>query len=115
MLIACLGLFGLATHAAQRRTKEIGIRKALGASVSSIVTLLSREFLVLVIISFVVAVPVAYLTMQQWLQDFAYRVELSGGLFVLAGGLACAIALGTVSVQAFRAARIDPAEALRSE
>ena len=115
VLIACLGLFGLATHAAQQRTKEIGIRKALGASTPSIVTLLSKEFLVLVIISFGVAVPVAYLAMQQWLQDFAYRVDLSAGLFVLAGGLALVIALGTVSVQAFRAALTDPAKALRSE
>jgi putative ABC transport system permease protein len=115
VLIACLGLFGLATHAAQRRTKEIGIRKALGASVSSIVALLSKEFLVLVTISFVVAVPVAYVAMQQWLQDFAYRVDLSAGLFMLAGGLALAIALGTVSTQALRAARTDPAKALRSE
>jgi putative ABC transport system permease protein len=115
VLIACLGLFGLATHAARRRTKEIGIRKALGASIPSIVTRLSSEFLVLVIIAFIVAVPVAYLAMQQWLRDFAYRVELSAGLFVLAGGLALAIALGTVSVQAFRAARTDPAKALRSE
>lgn len=115
ILIACLGLFGLAAYAAQQRTKEIGIRKALGATVSSIIGLLSRDFLTLVGIAFVVAAPVAYLGMQRWLQNFAYRIEPGFGLFALAGGLAVLVAALTVGYQAWRAARTDPATALRSE
>lgn len=115
VVIACLGLFGLATYTVQRRAKEIGIRKALGATVTQVVGLLSKEFLLLVAIAFVVAMPVAYLVMQRWLQDFAYRVDLGIGIFVLAGVLAFAVALLTVSSQAFRAAQLDPATTLRDE
>jgi putative ABC transport system permease protein len=115
IVIACLGLLGLAAFTAQQRTKEIGIRKALGATEAQVVGLLSREFVQLVGIAFVVAVPVAYWAMSQWLKDFAYRIDLRIGLFLLAGGLALAVALLTVSVQALRAARTDPVNALRSE
>jgi len=115
MLIACLGLFGLAAYAAQQRTKEIGIRKVLGATASGIVGLLSKEFLTLVGIAFVIAIPVAYLAMQRWLQDFAYRIDLHISTFVLAGVLALLIAALTVGQQAWRAARMDPAVALRNE
>jgi len=115
MLIACLGLFGLAAYAAQQRTKEIGIRKVLGATASGIVGLLSKEFLTLVGIAFVIAIPVAYLAMQRWLQDFAYRIDLDISTFVLAGVLALLIAALTVGQQAWRAARLDPAIALRDE
>jgi len=115
VLLACLGLFGLAAYAAERRTKEVGIRKALGASVANIVALLSKEFLVLVAIACVIAAPVAYGVAQQWLQDFAYRIDVSPLVFVAASALALAIAWGTIGTQAVRAARTDPADALRYE
>lgn len=113
--IACLGLFGLASFTAQQRTKEIGVRKVLGASVPGLVTLLSKDFLKLVFIAFVVAVPVAYFAMQRWLEGFAYRIELGAGVFVLAGSLALLIALLTVSYQAIKAAVTDPVKSLRYE
>jgi putative ABC transport system permease protein len=115
ILIACFGLFGLAAFTAERRRKEIGIRKALGATMASIIQLLSADFLKLVAVAFVVAVPLVYGLMQQWLASFAYRVDLGLGVFVLAGGTALLIALLTVSTQAIRAARTDPATTLRSE
>lgn len=115
VLVACLGLFGLATYTVQRRTKEIGIRKALGATEGQVARLLSREFVQLVGIAFVVAVPLAYLGMQQWLQDFAYRTHLGVSVFLVAGGIAMAIAVLTISTQAFRAARLDPATTLKDE
>ncbi len=115
IFIACLGLFGLAAYAAERRTKEIGIRKVLGASVTHLVGLLSKDFLALVLISLSVAVPVAYLLMQRWLEGFAYRIELGPGLFVLAGGLALGLALVTVAYHTFRAATADPVKSLRYE
>ncbi|MEM1041800.1 MAG: ABC transporter permease [Bacteroidota bacterium] len=115
LFIACLGLFGLAAFTAQRRTKEVGIRKALGASVGSLVGLLSKDFLKLVLVSLVVAAPVAYLLMSRWLDAFAYRIELGPGLFLGAGVLAVAVALLAVSGQALRAASVDPVKALRYE
>ena len=115
ILVACLGLFGLAAIAARQRTREIGIRKALGASVSGLVLLLSKEFLQLVGIAFVVAAPVAYWGMQRWLADFAYRTEVGVSVFVLAGLIALGVALLTVSTQAYRAAATDPVKALRTE
>jgi putative ABC transport system permease protein len=115
ILIACLGLFGLAAYTAQQRTKEIGIRKALGATVTGLVGLLSKDFLKLVGVAFVVAVPAAYWAMSQWLQGFAYRIDLGVGVFLLAGGLALTVALLTVSYQALRAARTDPVHALQNE
>ncbi|MCH8962268.1 MAG: ABC transporter permease, partial [Bacteroidetes bacterium] len=115
IVIACLGLFGLAAFSAEQRTKEIGIRKVLGASVGGIVVLLSKDFVRLVALAFVVAAPVAYLAMTRWLDDFAYRVDISWRLFLIAGSLALAIALLTVSFQAIRAALANPVEALPHE
>ncbi|QKZ12840.1 ABC transporter permease [Spirosoma sp. KUDC1026] len=115
ILISCLGLFGLATFSAEQRVKEIGIRKVLGASVSSLIALLSTDFLKLVLIAIVIASPVAYYVMNQWLTGFAYRAELSGWVFALAGGLAVGIALLTISYQSIRAALINPVKSLRSE
>jgi putative ABC transport system permease protein len=115
ILIACLGLFGLAAIAARQRTREIGIRKALGASVHGLVALLSKEFLMLVGLAFVLAVPAAYWGMQHWLADFAYRVDVGVGVFVGAGALTLGVALLTVGAQAYRAARTDPARVLRTE
>jgi putative ABC transport system permease protein len=115
IFVACLGLFGLATHTVQQRTKEIGIRKALGASAASLAALLSSDFAKLVGVAFAVAVPIAYLGMTRWLAGFAYRIDLGAGAFVAAGALALVVALGTVGLQAWRAARLDPTKALRSE
>jgi putative ABC transport system permease protein len=115
VFIACLGLFGLAAFTAERRTKEIGVRKVLGATVGSLVFLLAKEFLKLVCIAFVVAAPLAYLGMDRWLQGFAYRADVSGGAFLLAGLGALGIALLTVSYQAVRAARANPVDTLRYE
>jgi putative ABC transport system permease protein len=115
IFIACLGLFGLAAFTAQQRTKEIGIRKVLGASVGSITLLLSRDFLTLVLVSFVISIPVAWLAMHQWLQNFAYQVPVSPWLFVGAGVMAISVALLTVSFQAIKAAMANPVKSLRSE
>jgi putative ABC transport system permease protein len=115
IVIACLGLFGLATFIAEQRTKEIGIRKVLGASVNGIVQLLSRDFMRLVIIAFVIATPVAWWAMKNWLQDFAYRMDLSWWIFPLAGLVAVVIALVTVSFQAIKAAIANPIKSLRTE
>jgi len=115
ILIACVGLFGLAAFATERRTKEIGIRKVLGATVPSVVGLLSKDFLKLVLIANVVAWPVAYVVMNNWLQDFAYRIEIGWWVFALAGGIALVIALLTVGAQAIKAALANPVEALRYE
>jgi putative ABC transport system permease protein len=115
ILIACLGLFGLVTYMAEQRTKEIGIRKVLGASVPNIVSLLSSEFLVLVVISVLIASPIAYYAMSQWLTEFAYRIEISWWMFFTAGVLAVCIALLTVSSQAIRAALMNPVNSLKSE
>jgi putative ABC transport system permease protein len=113
--IACLGLFGLAAYTAERRTKEIGVRKVMGASVASLAGLLSKDFLKLVLVAAVLAVPLAYLAMRRWLEAFAYHVEIGPGVFVAAGALALGIALLTVSTQALRAASTDPVKALRYE
>ncbi|MEM8599547.1 MAG: ABC transporter permease [Bacteroidota bacterium] len=115
IVIACLGLFGLAAYTAERRRKEIGVRKVLGASVSSVVALLTSEFAHLVAVAFVVATPLAWWTMQRWLDHFAYRIDLGPSPFLLAGGLAAAVALLTVSVHAVRAATADPVRSLRHE
>jgi len=109
------GLFGLSLFTAERRTKEIGIRKVLGASVSNIVALLSRDFVVLVVIAFVIAAPVAWYFMNQWLNDFAYRTHINGWVFLLAGVSALLIAVLTVSGQAIRAAIANPVNSLRNE
>jgi len=115
IFIACLGLFGLATFMAEQRTKEIGIRKVLGANVAGIVQLLSKDFLKLVIIAFCLSVPLAWWGMNKWLQDFAYRVDISWWVFALAGLTALVIALITVSLQAIRAALANPVKSLRTE
>ncbi|MFQ5568696.1 MAG: ABC transporter permease [Rhodothermales bacterium] len=115
IVIACLGLFGLAAYAAEQRTKEIGIRKVLGASVPTIFALLSREFLVLVLVSAVIAVPLTYFPMVGWLRDFAYRIEVGPLLFVGVILLAFIIALLTIGYQSVKAAMADPVESLRYE
>lgn len=115
IVIACLGLFGLATFIAEQRTKEIGIRKVLGANVAGIVGLLSRNFVRLVFIAFVIATPVAWWVMSKWLQDFEYRIQLSWWIFLLAGLAALLIALFTVSFQAIKAAVANPVKNLRTE
>lgn len=115
ILIACLGLFGLAAFTAEQRTKEIGVRKVLGASVPSLVALLSKDFLLLIGLAFAIATPAAYFAMNRWLNDFAYRVELSGWIFLLAGLAALGVALITVSYQAIKAALSDPVKSLRYE
>ncbi|MCI0693361.1 ABC transporter permease [candidate division KSB1 bacterium] len=115
LFVACLGLFGLASFTAEQRTREIGIRKVLGASVTEILLLLSKEFTKLVAFAFVVAAPFAYLAMSEWLQNFAYHIRLGASPFLLGGGLALFIALVTVSAQAIKAALANPVEALRYE
>jgi putative ABC transport system permease protein len=115
ILVACLGLFGLASYTATQRTKEIGVRKVLGASEAGIVALLSRDVVRLVLVAFLVSAPVAYLVMGRWLEGFAYRVPVSPLLFVAAGLAALLLALSTVSYQAVRAATADPVKALRYE
>ncbi|MEM1125140.1 MAG: ABC transporter permease [Bacteroidota bacterium] len=115
MVIACLGLFGLASFTAQQRTKEIGVRKVLGASVLGLVAMLSGQFLRLVGCAFLVAAPLAYVVLQRWLVDFAYRIDLGPLIFLVAGGLVLVIALLTVSYQALRAALTDPVQSLRYE
>jgi putative ABC transport system permease protein len=115
IVIACVGLFGLSALTVAKRTKEIGVRKVLGASVAGIVGLLSREFVKLILVANLIAWPLAYIAMNSWLQDFAYRVDVGWWVFVLAGGLVLLIALLTVSYQAAKAALANPVEALRYE
>jgi len=115
IFIACLGLFGLASFTAEQRTKELGIRKVLGATVGQIVLLLSKDFARLVVLALVVAAPVAYFAMEAWLAGFAYHAALSAWIFITAGGAALLVALLTVSYQAIRAALADPVKSLRYE
>lgn len=115
IFISCLGLFGLATYMAENRTREIGIRKVLGASVTSITVLISRDFIKLVLIALVIATPVAWYSMDTWLKGFSYRVRITGTVFLVAGVLAVGIALLTVSYQAIRAAIANPVKSLRSD
>ena len=115
IFIACLGLFGLVTYAAEQRTKEIGIRKILGAPVGLIVTMLSKDFAKLIGIAALIAFPIAWWSMNQWLQGYAYRVSIGWWIFALAGLITIAIALVTVGLQAFKAAIANPADSLRSE
>jgi putative ABC transport system permease protein len=115
LLIACFGLFGLAALAVAQRTKEVGIRKVLGASVASILLLFSTDFLKLTAGAVALAAPVAYWGAQQWLQSFAYRVDLGPAIFLVAGGIVAAVALATVGVHAVQAARLDPVQNLRDE
>ncbi|TAF31746.1 MAG: ABC transporter permease [Cytophagales bacterium] len=115
ILIACLGLFGLATFTTESRTKEIGIRKVLGASVAGITGLLSKDFLKLVLVAIVIGSPVAYYLMDKWLADFAYRIDISAWVFVAAGALAIGVALLTVGFQAIKAALMNPVQSLKTE
>jgi putative ABC transport system permease protein len=115
IFIGCLGLFGLVTYAAEQRTKEIGVRKVLGASVGTIVTMLSKDFAKLVLIASLIAFPVAWWAMNKWLQGFAYRTSISWWIFIVAGAAAIFIALITVSFQAIKAAVANPVKSLRSE
>ncbi len=115
IFISCMGLFGLAMFTAEQRTKEISIRKLLGASITNIMTMLSKDFVVLVVISLFIATPVAWYFMNDWLNDFAYRIHISWWVFVLAGSIAVFIALLTVSFQAVKAAIMNPVISLRSE
>jgi putative ABC transport system permease protein len=115
IIIACLGLFALSAFMAEQRNKEIGIRKALGASVSGITTMLSKDFVKLVMIAFIIASPIAWWGMHKWLQDFAYRIPITWWMFAIAGLTATAIALVTISFQSIKAALMNPTKALRSE
>jgi len=115
IFVACLGLFGLAAFTAQQRTKEIGVRKVMGASVSSIIILLSREFGRLLLIAVVLAVPVSWYFMNSWLQDFYFRINLGPGIFVIAGVITIAIAWITMSWQSIKAATANPVDSLRDE
>jgi putative ABC transport system permease protein len=115
ILISCLGLFGLAAFTAERRLKEIGIRKVLGSSELGIVTLLSADFTKIVFVAIVIAIPLSYLLTKTWLDDFAFRIELSGWYFVLAGAIALLIAWITVGTQAFKAAKVNPVKCLKDE
>ena len=115
IIISCLGLFGLAAYTAERRTKEIGVRKVLGASVAGLAGLLSKDFLKLVGLSCLIAFPAAWWAMQQWLQNYTYRIDISWWIFIAAGTLAMIIALATVSFQAIKAAIANPVKSLRTE
>jgi putative ABC transport system permease protein len=115
ILIACLGLFGLVTYAAEQRTKEIGIRKVLGAGVGRIVAMLSKEFVRLVFIASCIGFPLAWWAMNQWLQSFAYRTNISWWVFGIAGITIMMIALVTISLQTIRAAIANPVDALKNE
>jgi putative ABC transport system permease protein len=115
IFIACLGLFGLATYAAEQRTKEIGIRKVLGASITNITTMLSKDFLKLVFIASLIAFPIAWYIMNKWLEDFAFRIDISWWIFAIATFTSLTIALITVGFQAIKAAITNPVKNLRTE
>jgi putative ABC transport system permease protein len=115
IFISCIGLFGLSVLSAEKRTKEIGIRKVLGASVNRVVTILSKDFLKLVFISLVIAIPAAWIAASKWLENYPYRIRLNLGLFASAGILVILIALITVSFQAIKAAIANPVKSLRTE
>lgn len=115
ILISCLGLFGLATFSTEQRVKEIGIRKVLGASVGGVVAILSKDFIKLVLLSLLVAIPISWYVVDQWIQDFAFRINLDWWVFAVAGVLAIVVALATVSFQAIKAALMNPVKSLKSE
>ncbi|OOG76369.1 ABC transporter permease [Algoriphagus sp. A40] len=115
ILISCLGLFGLATFTTEQRIKEIGIRKVLGASVGGVVAILSRDFIKLVLVAIVIAVPVSWYVVDRWIEDFAYRIEIDWWVFAISGLVAILIALATVSSQAVKAALMNPVKSLKSE
>jgi putative ABC transport system permease protein len=115
IFIACLGLFGLTAFMAEQRKKEISVRKILGSGVGEIVKLLSKDFLKLILISFLIASPAAWYIMYNWLQDFAYKISIGWWIFLIAGTIAILIALLTISFQAIKAALANPVKSLRTE
>jgi putative ABC transport system permease protein len=115
ILVACLGLFGLATFTAQQRFKEIGIRKVLGSSVPQIVGILAADFIKLVVISMVIAFPVGYYLMNKWLQDFTYRIDVEWWVFIVAAIITVFIAFVTISFRSIKAALMNPVKSLRTE
>src|SRR5688500_16466098 len=115
IFIACLGLFGLATYSAAQRTKEIGVRKVLGATVFNLSSLLSKDFLKLVLIANLIAFPVAWWAIDKWLQQYAYHIEVQWWVFLVAGIIAITIALITICYQAIKAALANPVKSLRTE
>ncbi|RAJ82279.1 FtsX-like permease family protein [Chitinophaga dinghuensis] len=115
IIIACLGLFGLVTYSIEKRMKEIGIRRILGASVPNVIGLLSQDFILLILIAIVIATPATWYAMHSWLNTFAYTVDIHWWIFLVAGISAMSIAISTIGILAFRAARINPVRALRSE
>jgi putative ABC transport system permease protein len=115
ILLACLGLFGIATYTITQRAKEIGIRKVLGASVSNIVLMLSKNFLLLVLIGLIIAAPLSWYLMNNWLQDFTYRIDIKWWMFALPGILAISVAFVTISLQSLRVALANPVESIRTE
>jgi putative ABC transport system permease protein len=115
ILVACMGLFGLATYAAEQRLKEIGIRKVLGASVTSIVKMLSADFMKLILISALIAFPISWWAMHNWLANFAFRINIAWWVYIVAAGIAFFIALTTISFQAIKAAVSNPVNSLRAE
>ena len=115
VLIACLGLFGLASFSAEQRIKEVGVRKVLGASIPQVLYLLTRDFMLLIIIAFVIAAPGAYYLSNWWLQNFAFSVDVSVLTFILSGLMAMLVALLTVGYKTYKAARSNPVKALRFE
>ncbi|MDE0561221.1 ABC transporter permease, partial [Algoriphagus sp. NF] len=115
ILVSCLGLFGLVSFATEQRVKEIGIRKVLGASVLGVVSLISGDFIKLILISILIAVPISWFVVKEWVNDFAYQIELDWWVFVLAALSAIVVALFTISTQATKAALINPAKTLKSE
>jgi putative ABC transport system permease protein len=115
ILLSCLGLYGLASFMAVQRIKEVGIRKVLGSSVSGIVYLFSKEFVVMIVIGFAIASPITWYLMNKWLQDYIYRIQMHWSIFLLAGVIAISIALATVSYQLIKAALVNPVKSLRSE
>jgi ABC-type antimicrobial peptide transport system permease subunit len=115
ILISCLGLYGLSAYIAEQRTLEIGIRKALGASISSIIYLLNTRFVIPVLVAMIIAAPLAWYAMNQWLSGFAYRIDFNWALVALAGLVALMISLVTVSYESIKAAKVNPVKSLRSE
>ena len=115
IVISCLGLLGLAAFTAEQRTKEIGIRKVLGANVGSVITLLSKDFVKLILIAITLATPFAWYIMDKWLKDFVYRIDLTWEIFALAGIIAICVAMFTVSFQSIKAALMNPVKSLQSE